>query len=156
MVTCELCGDSAISVTLTKIAGTNMKVCDKCKNMGKSLEPQKDQEHIFRHRLKEEDAKIEVISDFSQKINSAMQKKSLNLHQLAKSTNIRESTINKYITNKIKPDLENARKIEKILDIKLTEEFKNNNISDNFNVKEDNTPKTLGDLMQNLQKQIKK
>lgn len=156
MVTCELCGESVTSVTLTKIAGSNMRVCIKCSSMGKNLEPQKEHEHIFKHRLKEDEMKIEVISNYSQKINQGMQKKSLDLHQLARGTNIRESTINKYITNKIKPDIESAKKIEKFLDIKLTEEFKNTISENKFNIEDTSTPKTLGDLMQNLQKQLKK
>lgn len=154
MAACELCGENSSVLSLTRIAGTTMKVCDKCKNMGKNLEPGKNPEFTFRHRVKEEDVVFEVVSDYSLKINQGMQKKSLNIHQLARAVNIRESTLTKYTTNKIKPDIESAHKIERFLEIKLTEEFKNDNSTNNFEI-EDAPVKTLGDMLQNLQKQTK-
>ena len=125
MVTCELCGESSNNLVLTRIAGTNVKVCIKCSSLGKNIEPNLNKEHIFRHRLKEEEVKLQVVNNYSQLITNSMQKKGLDIHILARGTNIRESTLSKYVTNKMKPDIESARKIEKFLNVKLIEEFKN-------------------------------
>ncbi len=154
MVTCELCGETTTSVSLTRIAGTAMKVCSKCKNMGKDLEPEKNQQHTFRPKFRHEDIKLEVVNNYSSLINNAIHTRKIDVHILARSTNIRESTLTKYITNKIKPDVESARKIEKFLDIKLIEEFKNESYE--TKIEEDVKPRTLGDMFEKLQKQIKK
>lgn len=154
MVTCELCGENTSVVSLTRIAGTAMKVCSKCEKMGINLEPNKTKEHTFRHNLKQDEIKLEVTNNYSMLINKGMQIKKIDVHILARSTNIRESTLTKYTTNKIKPDIESAKKIEKFLDIKLIEEFKNENYESKLN--DDIAPRTLGDIFENIQKQIKK
>jgi len=84
-----------------------------------------------------------------------MQKKGIDIHILARATNIRDSTLTKYTTNKIKPDIESAKKIEKFLSIELVKEFKNEIYEDNSKVQDLGT-RTLGDMFENISKKKKK
>ena len=38
MVTCEMCGADVSNLVEIRVAGTNMKVCGNCKNMGVLVE----------------------------------------------------------------------------------------------------------------------
>ncbi|MFW6047488.1 MAG: helix-turn-helix domain-containing protein, partial [Candidatus Woesearchaeota archaeon] len=89
-------------------------------------------------------------------IKKGLEKNGLNSHQLARATNIKESQVNKFITGKIQPDIETARKIQKFLSIELivdqetTQEDVSYFIDDDDN--EDNAT-SLGDLIKEKLKQ---
>lgn len=153
MVTCEMCGSTANSLFTVKIAGSNMSVCNSCKKMGKEVVNYDDYiSHTFKRRSKTKITE-EVIPNFASKVQSAMAKKGLNVHQLARVVNIRESSLNQYLAGKIKPDILEAKKLEKFLDIILIEEVENDVIvTSNIMTSEDErlSGNTIGDLLKNL------
>lgn len=150
MATCESCGTNAPNLYKVKIAGSVMNVCGKCRKMGKDLDEKKSAPaYTFKHKKKDVVLE-EVVNNYPSLINSALTKKGLNFHQLAKVLNIKESTINKYVTGKIKPDVETAKRIEKFLEIKLTEEVDEIETSVDVEVvdeDEKSSGTTLGDLL---------
>lgn len=155
MGTCELCGKQSEKLFDIRVAGTDMKACSACKGMGKSLEPSPNKYHTFRHNVKGQNIE-EVVSNYVSIINSALSKKGLNIHQLARAVNIKESTLNKYMTSKLKPDVSDARRLEKFLEVELLEEFEGGSSSVEdvmIDEGESSSGSTLGDL---IEKQLKK
>lgn len=156
MATCELCGSNVNSLTPIKIAGSYMKVCPKCKGMGNQVEKMPEKAHTFKRKAKK-NVTEEVVSDFVKKLNEGMKKKNINFHQLAKTLNIKESSITKYLSGKIKPDVETARMFERYFEIKFLEEVEDSSKDyedvNNLMEAEELSEVTLGDL---LKKQMEK
>jgi putative transcription factor len=153
MAVCELCGSQSQALTPIKVAGSTMSVCNSCKSMGKEqFSTQKS--HTFKRRIHEK-TQEEVVSNYSSMINSALAKKGLQIQQLARMLNIKESTLNKFFTGKIKPDIETAKKLERFFEIRLVEEVSSssqNFSEDVFLDDDDNSSLSLGDL---IKKQMK-
>ena len=145
-----MCGSEANSLNNIQVAGSTMKVCNSCKNMGHSVHEEK-KAHTFYKRHKDEETRIEPVENYSSLIERALAKRGLNHQQLARATNIKESNLNKYLSNKLKPDLETIKKIEKFLEIPLTEEVSGGSF-DMSSLSEDNESLSLGDL---IKKQLK-
>jgi len=89
---------------------------------------------------------LDVVSNYAALINATLSKKGLNLHQLARALNIKESTINKYTSGKLKPDVDTARKIQHFLEIKLLEEKEEVDTQD-FMSRGDSSSLSLGDML---------
>lgn len=157
MGTCELCGSQTEKLFAIRVAGTDMKVCSNCRSMGKSLETAPSKMHTFRHNVKNQKIE-EVVSDYVKIVSSAISKRGLNLHQLARAVNIKESTLNKYMTSKLKPDVADAKKLEKFLEINIIEEVENSSSYEDLLVdeKESSAGSTLGDLLEKQLKELKK
>ena len=155
MVTCEMCGKEG-NISRVSVEGTSMAVCDSCKSMGKSSEDySSNNSHTFRKRTKTQ-VKDEVVVNFSSLINSSMAKKGFTAHQLARVINIKESSLNKYLSGKIKPDIDVARKIENFLEIKIVEQVEGSEQIDTTDIivdSDDTTGLSLGDL---IKKQLEK
>ena len=154
MATCELCGSTSSKLFDVKIAGSVVKTCAKCKSLGKSIEKEKQLQYSFRHKQKNQ-INEEVVPNYSSLINSQLNKKELNLHQLARILNIKESTLNKYMQEKVKLDVETAKRIQKYLEITLVSESSskiniNEYLSDN-----DEQTNSLGDLIKKQLEQNK-
>ena len=149
MATCELCGEVVDSTTTVRVAGSNMQACNKCKKLGKEVEEKKQNNlsYSFRKRKKEGEVELNVIENYSSIINSALAKKGLNIHQLARMLNIKESTLNKYFTGKIKPDVQTAQRLEKFFEISLLEEKEAVNIEELMSNDEDSSSLSLGDMI---------
>lgn len=151
MVTCELCGKDVTKVIPVKVAGSIMQACANCERMGSSIENKSsDMGHTFYKRKKQDNLTLDVIPNYSPVLNSALAKKGITLHHLARALNIKESTLNKYFTNKLKPDVLTAKKLENYLGIKLLEEFTSENIDKYMDTSEKDSSDeslSLGDLL---------
>lgn len=149
MAICELCGKNVSSVAKVKVAGTEMNACVSCKSLGKEVAVDNNQSytHSF-YKKKRGEISFEVISNVISVINSAMGKRSMNLPQLARVANIRESTLKNYLSGKIQIDVETARKLEKALEIKLTQEAEVSDSSSNYIISnDDDSNLSLGDIL---------
>ena len=148
MATCEMCGAQVNSLISVKVAGSIMKVCNSCKSMGTQMEVrQNNLSHTF---MKTKKTKVfeEVISDYASKIQSTIAKRGLNVHQLARAVNIKESTLTNYLKGKIKPDISDAKKLEKFLEISLVIESETSNSHDSYLSSEVSSEgMSLGDLL---------
>ena len=158
MAFCELCGKIVDSTTTVKVAGTLVSSCSNCKGLGASVDIGGIDKTLktFRPRNKTQEV-LEVVPNYTNLLNSSLGKKDINLHQLAHVLNIKESSLNKYFSGKIQPNIEMARKLENYLSIKLVVivETKSVNVGDFMN--NDSASDSLGDmLIKELEKQNKK
>lgn len=149
MATCEMCGSETNSTTQIKVAGSIMNVCLKCKSMGQTINTTNNNpSHIFSKNKKENSLGNEVSNNYANLITNGMQKKKINLHQLARAVNIKESSLNNYVKGKIKPDENNARRIANFLNIELFESTENSNSAyEDYNANDDSSPISLGDMI---------
>lgn len=152
MVICEITGKETKNPVKIKVAGTILTVDISQKHMGELIDSKKGQSsHTFTRRIKTQ-VNEEVVENFQSTINKELARKKLNLHQLARMINIKESTLNKIFSGKIKPDLELARKLERFFEVTLVEEVESS--SNDFSLDDvmvddssSNSGFTLGDLI---------
>jgi len=85
-----------------------------------------------------------LLNDFAEKIRSKREKLGLKQSEFAKKISEKESIIHKLETGEFKPSLELASKLEKVLNIKLIEEYEEEHLS---HTKTDSTIATIGDLV---------
>ncbi|MBT4577366.1 TIGR00270 family protein [Candidatus Woesearchaeota archaeon] len=149
-MTCELCGlDSKLSDVV--IEGTLMKVCKKCggygdvisietKNYGSGKSIQKVPRKIFV-----EDSVNFVIEGAGKLVKDARENKGLKQAQFASMVGLKESLIHKLETSLMKPDLATAKKIERILDIKIVEGYGDPDSATQLNLNDEDL--TVGDLI---------
>ena len=158
MSTCELCGKEVSKVTDIEVAGSKMRACDKCKKLGKIIEKdhKKDVQHSFMKKKKTK-VEREVVSDYDKILNKAISRKGLNIHQRAKALNIKESSLNKYFSGKIKPDLNSAIIIGRYLEVDLVEEREIEDLDpEDFMDDDSGEGQNLGDLLMKKLKEDKK
>jgi len=118
MASCEMCGVEISTPKKINVAGTQMSVCSSCSSKGNLVESEGPQSRIFYKRAKVEDV-FDVVSNYISIINRELAKKNLTVHQLARIINIKESSLNKYMSGKISLDVTTARKIESYFKIQL-------------------------------------
>ncbi|MBU2476536.1 TIGR00270 family protein [Candidatus Micrarchaeota archaeon] len=147
---CEICGNSINKIITVVIDGTQFDVCSNCSSLGKKLDEQsvEDEEVFPRDRFAKErfeftprkkvffekQKSIQKIQNFSgamqassliegfgKKIMQARQKKGLTLKELAMKIYEKESVIQRIESEKFNPSDKTIRKLEKELEIKLTE-----------------------------------
>lgn len=153
MAQCELCGQNCESSQLItiKVAGSFVQSCSRCKNLGHSTTNNIDNsisKNIYKKKKDEE--LYEVVSNYAGLLNSAMQKKQTTIRHIAKALNIKESSLNKFFSGKIKPNLEMSRKLENHLGISLTKEYNSSskvNADDFITKPKENQDLSLGDML---------
>lgn len=176
MASCEFCGKKNVQLFTVEVAGSRAKACSDCKHLGKVVEePVKNMNTQFNKNMKGSYSQhsndntnrisktktslvLELVPNYTSIIHSALAKKNMNLHQLARVLNIKESTLNKYFSGKIQPDENIAKKLERFFEISIlkeSEDIESTKISlqDNMLESDENVELSLGDL---LQKELKK
>lgn len=126
---CEMCGKETEPYTAI-IEGVVMKVCARCASHGKTVRnPQPEPKKIkFINKIKQEQKEPEVelieavVEDYAKKIRDARNKTGLTQKEFAKKINEKESLLHKMETGSFKPSIPKAKKLEKILQIKLVEQ----------------------------------
>ena len=145
-MSCDLCGKSAELVQAI-VEGSMLNVCRECSKFGNVIQVNKTRPIVqskIRKIMHDEDVIDIVRVDFHNVIKEAREKLGLKQEDLAKKLNEKESLLHKLETGNIRPSLDLARKIEKVLNIKLVEKH----IEDQgrrVNLKDDNL--TIGDLI---------
>ena len=153
MGTCEMCGSDSSSLRDARVAGTEMKLCANCSKHGNIVEDRTAVSRTFYKKRRGEEIEFDVVENYASLINSELSKRNLNSHQLARAVNIKESSLHKYLSNKIKIDVLSAKKIETFLEITLTRQVESVNVSDYIEEEiQEDTSSSLGDL---LMKQLK-
>ena len=133
------------------VEGTLLNVCEKCKGYGNSVEIKKPSlgEDVLRQKVPRkiyvEDKVKFVIEGAGSIIKSVRDKRELTQRQFAKMIGIKESMIHKIETSMMKPEISVANKIEKILDVKIVEDYEDSEKSIPFNLEDGNL--TVGDLV---------
>ncbi|MEA1925594.1 MAG: multiprotein bridging factor aMBF1 [Candidatus Altiarchaeota archaeon] len=154
MMECELCGRSIIEGRKVKVEGSIVTVCDQCSKYGEIVKPVQATTDKPRKPVKEAitrsynfslDIREELIEDYGMKVKKAREMENMKQEDLAKKINEPASLVKKIESEKMKPSIKIAKRIEGILGIKLIEkiEEKEINKADNGERKE----MTLGDVI---------
>jgi putative transcription factor len=125
---CELCGKETEPYTAL-VEGTELKVCEGCSSMGKVLKKpkppvvKKAKKRISVVREKEvvKEMVSVLVEDFAKRIRTAREKKGMTQKEFASRINEKESILHKMETGGFKPPMPLAKKLEKLLRIKLIE-----------------------------------
>ena len=144
---CELCGAEG-NLFRAKVEGTELNVCSNCGKFGKVLEPVRNKKEIAEKKTekieKTEEYLEMIVSDFSKIIREKREGLGLNQKDFAKKISEKESFLHKMETGELKPSIDIARKLERLLGIKLVEEYKEEH-DKGANVKSDTL--TIGDFV---------
>jgi putative transcription factor len=128
MAVCEMCGAEE-RLYKSEIEGSIINVCQECSKFGKVIsavaEPKKDR---LKKESKKEEQKVQqrnfiylVSPEFAKKVKEKREKLGMNQEDFAKKIAEKESVVQKLETGEIKPSLALARKLERLLGIKLIE-----------------------------------
>ena len=117
MSVCELCGKEAPLIT-AMVEGSQMEVCLPCGKFGKIV----SRPIQARKQVVQTKEIIETITpNFAILIRQAREKTGETQADFAKRLNEKESLMHKLENGSMKPSIEMARKLEKLLKIKLVE-----------------------------------
>ena len=121
---CEICGKKIVGKPVkTKIESSIMITCNECSKFGKvQREPPKARKtRPVRRSPKFREPSEEVIEDYNNLIRESREQKGWTREELAEKVYEKASVVNRVESGKMTPDIKLARKLEKILDIKLIE-----------------------------------
>ncbi|MFC1775115.1 multiprotein bridging factor aMBF1 [Nanoarchaeota archaeon] len=122
MGSCDMCGKET-ELYECVIEGSTLKTCSRCSSFGKVLKkPPKKHKKVFKKPEKKEKV-LRIIKNYSQVIRTAREKKELTQKDFAKILSERESIIHKMESGQFRPSIKTARKLERILKIRLIEEL---------------------------------
>jgi putative transcription factor len=119
MKTCELCGKKTDKLYKVLIEGTILYVCEDCKKYGKIVDEKGN--IIENKKIEIKDIVGEIVDENYNKILIKYREEhNLKQEDMAKLLGIKENLYRAIENKKIVPDLNLAKKIEKILGIKIT------------------------------------
>jgi putative transcription factor len=147
-MTCEICGKKEGEMMDAIVEGAMLKVCSSCSKSGKVI-PILKQPVVKEEKLMETKEDVEVIvSDYSEVVRKAREKKGLTQEELAKDLGEKESTIHHLESGNMKPNFKLANKLKVYLGIDLVEKVERIDVKKNtkdINFKDENL--TIGDLL---------
>ncbi len=121
---CEICGKKVVGKPVkTKIESSVMLTCNECSKFGKvQREPPKARKpRPVKRSPRFREPSEEVIEDYNVIIREGREKKRWTREELAEKIYEKASVINRIESGKMIPDIKLAKKLERILDIKLIE-----------------------------------
>jgi len=125
-INCDLCGKVDENLKRAIVESTELNVCSTCSRFGKVLGPVSNnipKPKISTIRNNEEKVEL-LIDDYTNIIKKGRESMGLSQKDFAKKINEKESVIHKIETGSIQPSLSLAKKLGKMLNIKLIEEYK--------------------------------
>lgn len=129
---CEMCGKES-NLIKALIEGTELKVCPKCGKHGKIIgivkpDSPKEKKKLEKIEKKQVENVIEkeilsfIVPDFAARIHAKREASGLSQKDFAKKINEKESVFQKIESGKTVPSIALARKLERLLSIKLIDE----------------------------------
>lgn len=163
---CDICGKNEI-LYKTLIEGVEMDVCEECAGLGKKLRSVKEKDEFENHanRIKiinvkntkhipaEKETYEEVVENFGEIIKTKREKLGLKQKELAIMAAERESLIQNIESGHFKPNIETAKKFEKLLKIKLIENIDDEDYDEKKDIQSMHL--TLGDIIDDAKKRTK-
>ena len=125
-INCDLCGKVDERLNRALIEGVELNVCNDCSRFGKVLGSVKKfaKEHLRKEKLQEKEEKVELlVEDYHDIIKKGRELMGLSQKDFASRLNEKESVVHKIETGAFEPQLELAKRLEKILGVKLVEEI---------------------------------
>ena len=141
---CELCGKQSEHLNFANIEGSKMNVCNTCSKLGTKIRhvKTKPQNNFFKQN--EANQKL-LKKNYSSIMFKARQKK-YDQESFAKKLGEKLSTIQRIEQGNLTPSAELIKKIEKELNITLTETLENDPETE-FKPKQTSQTLTLGDII---------
>ncbi len=124
MEECELCGRKMNDVYIVSIEGSDLRVCSSCAK-GKKVVYKAVEERAGvpqRKAVKKTDEEIELVEGYGKKMHQARDQMQLPLKVLAEMLNEKEGLLLRIEEEKTRPPIELTKKIEKALNIKITQQ----------------------------------
>ena len=121
---CEICGKKIVGKPVkTKIESSIMLTCNECAKFGKvQREPPKARKpRPIKRTPKIREPTEEVLEDYNIVIRESREKRGWSREDLAEKIYEKASVISRIESGKMVPDIKLARKLERILNIKLIE-----------------------------------
>ena len=145
---CEMCGKNE-TLARAVVEGVTINVCSACQKFGKIVGDAevKKKETLTRRVYNDNDEDTEtVVRDFAAIIKREREKRKMEQKQFAYLIYEKESIVHKMESGHFIPTIENAKRIQKILKVKLvTEEKLEGGTSSSSTTK--TGPLTIGDLI---------
>jgi putative transcription factor len=142
---CDLCGKET-EMFKAIIEGSELTVCKNCgeygKIVGRVTPASKPKQKSFSSEIQEETTES-LAENFGELLKKKREQLGLNQKDFASKIAEKESILHKLETGTMTPTLEKARKLEKMLGLKLIEEVREEPIEKS----KDNSIITLGDMV---------
>jgi len=138
---CELCGRKEAEFSAL-IEGVELQVCESCAKHGQILK-----KPVFAEKARkpaEEEPETVVVDNFAELVKRKRESMGLNQEDFSRSVNIKHSLFQNIESGHTKPTLDVAKKLEKIIGMRLTKELKPEKISLG---KKSESSFTIGDLI---------
>ena len=123
---CDLCGKLEERLQKALIEGVQLDVCTNCGKFGNILGPAKtDQKQTKKasiEPIKEEKLEM-LVEDYSSIIRKKRESLNMTQKEFASKLSEKESTVHKIEAGAFQPSLSLSRKLEKLLGIKIIEEY---------------------------------
>ncbi len=125
-----MCGNEKALVKAS-IEGAVLEVCERCARFGKVLarpqqreirEPAAQQRQAIARPQRKEVIEL-ITADYAKKIKEARERLGLTQEEFSKKLNEKWSAMQKMESGQMKPSIEQARKLEKLLRIQLVEQY---------------------------------
>jgi len=147
---CEICGREISWGYLVEIEGARLVACADCAERGVIIRkvwdrPSESKKKVARSDRKEE-KEIVLVQDYGRRIREGRERAGLTLGELAKRLHVREGYLHKVEEGELTPTDDLARKLEKVLHIKLFEEISEDEVDIPF-TDEGSAGLTLGDVV---------
>jgi len=146
LVECPICGREVEKLVKAEIEGSIIEVCEDCaKKYGKILEEKSRKIKVIKDKEIKEIEEVDLIEDFFVAIKKRREELGLSIKELAKLVKEKESVIKRIEDGKLEPDINLARKLEKILKIKILSKVERKRVGK----KKEIIPKlTIGDVVE--------
>ncbi len=117
MASCELCGSEA-NLVIAVIEGVSINVCNNCKGYGKVIEEPRGPE-VKRVVVSHEGLIETIVLNCAELIKNKREKMGLTQKEFSMKLNIKEGFVSKLENGNIRPNLDMAKKIGKLLNLNL-------------------------------------
>lgn len=138
---CEICGRKIFGrPVLVKVRGATLQACSECAKGRVAILPQKPQLSVPKPQRARRPPRVVVArsppkpreepelslrpkQDYGRAIHKAREGKDMTIEQFSRLVGIRESLVRKIEAEKIVPSISDLRKIERVLGVRLVEQY---------------------------------
>jgi putative transcription factor len=149
---CDMCSASG-KMYKTIVEGAHLSLCQDCSNFGKVIGMVQQQENakaVEKFHAADKAEKLEIVSgDYAEKIRKKRESLGLKQKEFAQKLNEKQSIVQKMESGHFEPPIGLAKKIGKILHLKLVEQYQ-----ENHDMKKSSKTEafTIGDFIKNGKK----
>lgn len=115
-----MCGKEA-DLVLVSVEGVEMNLCSGCSKFGVIKKGFFQSDQKPSSKIRKDEPEFNLVANFASLIKSSREKKNLNQEDFAKFLNERVSFVAKWESGKLRPSVDTARRLERLLGLKLVE-----------------------------------